>query len=181
MIIRGVPYPGHNETTQEVEAVVAAVLDTMGLPAKPKMRFCRRLVNRKKPSQPGAKPPPVLISFDGGEYKRNVFAALPKWGTANNQYRFAHDIPPMLKDDHNKLEKMAFDLRQATKGTKTRVAIQDCAAILYVKKPGETKFSPVQSLGPSAHTAATQVVAGGAPQAAAVVPQAAGGAPQVQV
>ena len=154
VIVRGVPYSGPNETQQECYAQVYAMLNTMLKPDDPpwRIRFIKRLVNRKKPAPPGAKPPPVLVAFEGLEEKKALFMALPSWGrvAGNEIYKFANDVLPSLKKEHDAMEKMAYDLRQATRGLKTRVILQDTTYVLMTKRQGEDRFSPEKAAGADA-------------------------------
>lgn len=150
VIIRGMEYKGHDETQQEVEQAVLALLGTMTFPTEPKLRFATRLVNKKKARPASGTPPPMLISFDGMEHKKALFAGLPVWGRDHTQYKFSHDVPPSLKTEHDALEKSAYELRKAQPGTKTRVVIKDVTVILLSKPPGETKFLPVKANGADA-------------------------------
>lgn len=154
VVIRGVPYPGHQETQQQAYEAVLALLNSMDLSEPPRIRFVRRLVNRTKTPPAGAKPPPMLVSFDGLDQKKLIFGALPVWGReeANKGYRFASDVPPLLKKEYDGLEKRAFDLRKAVRGVKTRVIFQDVTCVLMVKQPGETRFHPDKAAGPDAPT-----------------------------
>ena len=150
VIVRGVAYEGHDETQEQLDELVRKLLDSMPFPSKPKLRFAQRLVNKKKPRPASGTAPPVIISFDGMDYKKALFAGLPQWGKHNTEFKFSHDVPPSLKTEHDALEKRAYELRQAEPGTKTRVVIKDVTAVLLAKKPGEARFEPIAANGAEA-------------------------------
>lgn len=153
VIIRGIPYE-QTETPQEAYAKVSAIFDTMGLIEPMRVRFTKRLVNKRKTPVQGAKPPPVLVSFEGAEQKRALFTALPTWGKqqGNDVYKFANDVLPSLRKEHDALEKRAYEMRKDLKGLRTRVILQDVTYALLIKKPGETRFTPEKAAGPDAPT-----------------------------
>lgn len=154
VIVRGMPYTGHEETQKDIEDAVWALLGTMPFAYDPRIRVIQRLVNKKKPRPTSGTPPPVLISFDGMDHKKALFAGLPEWGKINKEFKFAHDVPPLLKTEHDALEKRAYEMRKSEPGTKTRVVIKDVTVVLLAKKPGETRFEPVKAAGADAPVAA---------------------------
>ena len=84
---------------------------------------------------------PVKVDFIS---KQDKFLFMSKLKNLKNSpfgtLRIGQSVVQMLKKEYNELDKVAFDLRTDTPGTKTKIFIKDYKYCLAAKKPNEREF-----------------------------------------
>ena len=144
VVIRGVPVKNStkNESLLDSKEAFEKITAEMKVETKVKCLDAYRLIGKDVSENYANEPPPLKVEL-GSKMERLIFFKNLKHLKRFKNIKVSADVPKALLTSYRRLEKAAFDLRKAQKGTKTMILIQNEQYILLVKKPNEEKFSQV--------------------------------------
>lgn len=154
VIIKGVPIhkdvkDGEGETRKQTTEVMKNLLTQLDVANE--ISFPEIVRFKASEKSKGKGPELIKLTFSSTKHKAKLFEALAKAkdkGKKNiPKVSVTDEIPSFLREKQSKLEKLAYDIRQGIKSTKTRIFFKGTSIVLKCKKEGETAFSEVDDEG----------------------------------
>ncbi len=122
------------ETGDQTVEVVSDLFSRLGITRD----LCGYYAKRFKPLTNGKGPPLIQVRLDQPADKMRIFTALKNAKltdvSVNNEY------PRILKEDVKRAERMAFEIRQADKTTRTRVAVRGGKVFLLKRGKDDSRY-----------------------------------------
>jgi hypothetical protein len=153
LLIRGVPARSPNERKEITMGTIGEILADLKVENEVKVTSAERLVSKKggESARDGKNAPlaanagnenapTIRIKLQDAAMKYVLYKALPKWNRPRDlqKFRVQQEYPQSMRGANDKLEKIAYDLRQA--GFKTRIQLKGVNLELLKKGKSDAEF-----------------------------------------